>query len=517
MKKSTRMVSLILAGVMVLLTACSSGGTSSGGSGSGNTGTEPKTSVVSTLQVLPSSLDTTKTSDLSSIMFQIHEGLVIDLDNKIQPALAESWEVSDDATTITFHLRSGITFHNGDPVTADDVVFSVNRAAASPFVTIMAGAIDKAEKIDDTTVKVTFKYPYGPGLKCFTTSALFIMPEALIEADEDGYGQNPVGAGPYKVKELVPGEKCVLEAYEGYYEGVPEIKEVTFRIINDTTTALIALEKGELDTMDSNIPEEAREELMNNKDLQYAEGESNAFLAIMFNNKSGPFADKRVREAVSYAVNRQEVIDGAKNGMATLLEAPLLTSCPEYPTDFKANPLDIEKAKELLTQAGYPNGFSCTMKTVDSPTYSKPTEIIQAQLKKIGIDVQIEIMERNKYVEEVTLQGDFDLTFWAIVSKVIDADFCQYTFFHSAYQDGKGNYSHIDNPQLDALLDEGRACIDPVRRKEIYAETCQIIKDESMMVPMYMAKRTLAANKDLVGLELRPDNTRRYKYASWSK
>ena len=126
-------------------------------------------------------------------------------------------------------------------------------------------------------------------------------------------------------------------------------------------------------------------------------------------------------------------------------------------------------------------------------------------------------MERNKYVEEVTLQGDFDLTFWAIVSKVIDADFCQYTFFHSAYQDGKGNYSHIDNPQLDALLDEGRACIDPVRRKEIYAETCQIIKDESMMVPMYMAKRTLAANKDLVGLELRPDNTRRYKYASWSK
>ena len=256
---------------------------------------------------------------------------------------------------------------------------------------------------------------------------------------------------------------------------------------------------------------------MNNKDLQYAEGESNAFLAIMFNNKSGPFADKRVREAVSYAVNRQEVIDGAKNGMATLLEAPLLTSCPEDPTDFKANPLDIEKAKELLTQAGYPNGFSCTMKTVDSPTYSKPTEIIQAQLKKIGIDVQIEIMERNKYVEEVTLQGDFDLTFWAIVSKVIDADFCQYTFFHSAYQDGKGNYSHIDNPQLDALLDEGRACIDPVRRKEIYAETCQIIKDESMMVPMYMAKRTLAANKDLVGLELRPDNTRRYKYASWSK
>ena len=115
MKKSTRMVSLILAGVMVLLTACSSGGTSSGGSGSGNTGTEPKTSVVSTLQVLPSSLDTTKTSDLSSIMFQIHEGLVIDRDNKIQPALAESWEVSDDATTITFHLRSGTTFHNGDP------------------------------------------------------------------------------------------------------------------------------------------------------------------------------------------------------------------------------------------------------------------------------------------------------------------------------------------------------------------------------------------------------------------
>lgn len=506
-----RMVSLLLACTLLLLTGCS------GSSAEEKETDGPKDSVVSTLQVLPSTLDTVMTTDLSSIMFQIHEGLVYEKDGEIQPGLAESWEVSDDAMTITFHLRAGTKFHNDEPITADDVVFSINRAAASPFVEMMTGAIDKAEKIDESTVKVTFKYPYGPGLKCFTTSALFIMPQELVEADEEAYGQFPVGAGPYKLTEIVPGEKAVMEAYEGYYGGMPQIKTVTFRIINDTTTALMSLKNGELDTMDSNIPEEARQELIDSEDLQYAEGESNAYLGIMFNNESGPFADKRVREAVSYAVDRQELIDGAKNGMATALEAPLLMSCPEYPVDFQANPKDIEKAKALLAEAGYPDGFTVTMKTVDSPTYSKPTEILQAQLKEIGINVEIEIMERNKYVEEVTVNGDFDLTFWAIVAKVIDADFCQYAAFRSTEEKGTGNYMHVNNPELDALLDEGRACLDPERRKEIYAQTCQIIKDESIMIPLFMAKRTLVADKDLMGLELRPDNTRRYYFAYWQE
>lgn len=507
--------------MLFTLTACagqeaqSTNGNSTGSTGEEASSAKKRDDLVIGIQKFSPTLDTTKTADIMLPQFQIFDGLVRDYNGEIVPALAESWVFADDAKSITFKLRPSTKFHNGDPITAEDVVFSINRAAASPFVTIMASAIDKAEKIDEQTVLVNFKYPYGPGLKCFTTTALYIMNKKAIEADEDGYGKNPVGSGPYVLKEWISGEKMVMEAFSDYYDGEPAIKKITYIQIPDPSIFLIALEKGEIDIIDSNTPEEARQALIDNKKLQYAECDSNAFLNIMFNNTKGVFADKRVREAVSYAVDRQELIDGAKNGMAAPLEAALLTSCPEYPVDFKANPYDLEKAKALLTEAGYPDGFTVKMKTIDSPTYSKPTEIIQAQLKKIGINIEIEIMERGKYMDDVTNKGDFDITFWAIVAKVPDADFCQYSFFHSGNLNGKGNYMGINNSELDKLLSEGRACLDPEKRKEIYAKTCEIIKEETMLVPMFMAKRTLAANANLTGLELRPDFIRRYMYADW--
>ncbi|MCQ1528916.1 ABC transporter substrate-binding protein [Lutispora saccharofermentans] len=520
--KKTRIISCLLLVVMLFtLTACagqeaqSTNGNSTGSTGEEASSAKKRDDLVIGIQKFSPTLDTTKTADIMLPQFQIFDGLVRDYNGEIVPALAKSWVFADDAKSITFKLRPSTKFHNGDPITAEDVVFSINRAAASPFVTIMASAIDKAEKIDEQTVLVNFKYPYGPGLKYFTTTALYIMNKKAIEADEDGYGKNPVGSGPYVLKEWIPGEKIVMEAFSGYYAGEPAIKKITYIQIPDPSTLLIALEKGEIDIIDSNTPEEARQSLIDNKKLQYAECDSNAFLNIMFNNTKGPFADKRVREAVSYAVDRQELIDGAKNGMAAPLEAALLTSCPEYPVDFKANPYDLEKAKALLTEAGYPDGFTVKMKTIDSPTYSKPTEIIQAQLKKIGINIEIEIMERGKYMDDVTNKGDFDITFWAIVAKVPDADFCQYSFFHSENLKGKGNYMGINNPELDKLLSEGRACLDLEKRKEIYAKACEIIKEETMLVPLFMAKRTLAANTNLTGLELRPDNLRRYIYADW--
>lgn len=393
--KKTRIISCLLLVVMLFtLTACagqeaqSTNGNSTGSTGEEASSAKKRDDLVIGIQKFSPTLDTTKTADIMLPQFQIFDGLVRDYNGEIVPALAESWVFADDAKSITFKLRPSTKFHNGDPITAEDVVFSINRAAASPFVTIMASAIDKAEKIDEQTVLVNFKYPYGPGLKCFTTTALYIMNKKAIEADEDGYGKNPVGSGPYVLKEWISGEKMVMEAFSDYYAGEPAIKKITYIQIPDPSTLLIALEKGEIDIIDSNTPEEARQALIDNKKLQYAECDSNAFLNIMFNNTKGVFADKRVREAVSYAVDRQELIDGAKNGMAAPLEAALLTSCPEYPVDFKANPYDLEKAKALLTEAGYPDGFTVKMKTIDSPTYSKPTEIIQAQLKKIGINIE---------------------------------------------------------------------------------------------------------------------------------
>jgi len=246
-------------------TGCSGGGNNapaasneSGANSDQTAETAVKDSVNFSINAEPSTLDPQKGNDL--LTFAVHSQIFDTLvrenaDGSLVPGLAEKWTISEDGKEIVFTLRNDVKFHNGDLMTADDVVYSLNRAITSTFTKRITGSMDKAEKIDDSTVKLVLKYSYGPILDCIATTNVGIVPQKAVEANEEGFARNPVGTGPFKFKEWNNGEKIVFESFKDYYRGEASIKNLTFKIISDKTSAAVALENGEVDVLLS--PDEA--------------------------------------------------------------------------------------------------------------------------------------------------------------------------------------------------------------------------------------------------------------------
>lgn len=514
MKKFNIVISLILVAA-ILFTGCS-GKAASDSAGqnnnqsseqSNNQAADPNQMLTTRLISDVTTFDPVKTNDINVQMvhYQIYEGLVREeQDHSLVPALAESWTFSEDGTEIAFVLREGVKFQNGDVVTADDVVFSLNRAIASPFTSKITSTMVEATKIDDKTVMLKLKHPYAAILGCLAASSTSIVPKKVVEADEAAFEKNPVGTGAYKLKEYVNGDKVVLEAFSDYYRGEAAIKNVTMKLMTDTSTALIALEKGEIQMMTPSQAYTDRQAIIDNPDLTYHEADQAVYFLIGFNNQKGVFTDKRLREAISYAIDRESLILGAINGVGIPVEAAMVPLCKEYPKDFKGHEYNVEKAKELLAEAGYPNGFTVTMKVIGAENYTKPAEIIQEQLRQIGITLEIETMERGAWFSDVFNGGNFEITYYAVPIVVIDPDFATYSTFHSSMINGKGNFNNVVNPELDVLLEKGRKSQDEAERAEIYKKVVEIVRDESYIIPTYTGKRTQATSANLKGVVADP-------------
>lgn len=488
---------ICLSMVLMAFTAC--------GDSKGEEGVD-RDNVIQATQYEPTTLDTTATVDREDVHMQLYDTLVVDDEDnvgQVKPSLAESWEIAKDGKSVDFKIREGVKFHNGETLTAEDVAYSINEAVKSPYSQAVTASIKTAEAVDAATVHVELKYSYSPILSCFACSDLSILNKAAKEKDPEEFGRNPVGTGPYKLVEWTIGDKIVLEAFEDYWRGEASIKIMEYKMIPDISAACISLENGDVDFLIN--PDQAdRQSLIDNEKMSFYECDSASYILLSFNNSKGIFADKKLRTAVSHAIDRENIITGAKEGVATPVEAAMIPMCAEYPENFKANEYDVEKAKKLLADAGYPNGMTVTMKTIDSEVYYKPTEIIQEQLRAIGIEVKIEVMERGKWINDVVVNADYDMTVWAIPTPVIDADSCMYSQFHSSGRGGNGNFSECSIPELDKLLEKGRESMDPAERKEIYAKACNIIKEESVIVPLYSPKRQIAADARLKGISVNP-------------
>ena len=503
-RKSLITVLCFLMSITILMTGCAGQKTETSAPAQAEAVKKDNVTVVEKSDL--ATLDPMSATDRRIPIYQLYDTLVRDDENKageVIPWLAESWEISGDGKEVVFTIRDGVKFHNGDTLTAEDVAFSINTSIASPYTQQMTSSMESAEVVDKNKVKVKLKYAYGPILGCFTCPETSILNKKAYEADKEGFSRNPVGTGAYRLKEWVKGDKIVLEAFPDYFKGKAAINTVTYKVIGDASTALVALEKGEVDVV-VNPDQSARASIIANKDLAFYECDANAIQLVSFNNSKGVFSNKKLREAVSYAIDKEAIIMGAKEGVATSVDAPILPNYAGYPDNFKGNPYDVEKAKQLVAEAGYPNGLKVKMKTIDSEIYIKPTEIIQEQLRKIGIDVEIEIMARGKWMEDVVTNADYDITFWAIVAPVSDADFCMYSQFHSSKTGGNGNFAECKIPELDELLEQGRQSQDPKERVEIYRKACNIIKEESVLVPILLGKRQYATNKDLLGVKINP-------------
>ncbi len=451
------------------------------------------------------SLDPHGTNDQPSsrVSAQIYDRLV-DQDEKMmpQPALAEKWENPDPKTTI-FHLRKGVKFHNGEELKASDVKFSLDRMLASPQVSHIVEAIDKVEVVDDYTVKVTTKEAFGPLLNHLAHTAASILNEKAVKAAGAAYGQNPVGTGPFAFEKWISGDAITLKAYPDYYKGVSTLNKVVFRNVPEGTNRAIGLETKEID-VSYDIDPMDKKLISDSKTMALVEEPSLGMTYLGFNLKKPMFQDKRVRQAIAYALDRQPIVDTVFKGAATVANAPigpLVFGHSEKTTPVYTQ--NIEKAKALLKEAGYEKGLEFKIWVNDNPQRRDIATIMQDQLNQVGIKITIETVEWGAFLDG-TAKGEQDAFIMGWVTVTGDADYGMNALFNTHTQGGAGNRSFYSNPKVDELFEKGKMSTNPEERLAIYAEIQNIIQEDLPVFTLAYPKQNAGYQNHVKNFKLNP-------------
>lgn len=425
---------------------------------------------------------------------QVYEPLFwFDDENNEIPLLGTEYTVSDDQLTWTIKLRENVSFHNGDTFTAEDVVYSLNRCMASAYMQNYTEAIDTVTAVDDFTVDITLTHPFAPLLQDLSRVGIVSKTYAEEHVDDQGLlGYNECGTGAYVYVESTPDVNVVLEAFPDYWDKEPSIKTLNFQFISDTTTALTAFKAGEIDLI--SLPPANVEEVASSDQFSTKEVTTNHVLYLIFNSESDVLKNKELRQAIASAVNRADIIDMAVDGAAnpaTSIATPYVFG---YDEDHPFFDYDVERAKELLAEAGYPDGVDIgSIKTMAGSDFEKAAQAIQPQLEAIGITCQIEGMDGNGLVNDC-ITGNFEV---AVMGQSLtrDYDFIK-TYYNQDYIDGM-NMARYVNPEVESLFAQGAATIDPDARMDIYRQIEEITQEDCVYLPLYNLTATYAWNKDL--------------------
>jgi len=492
----------ILSTMLILalaLTGCAGGNTDTGTEVS-----EVKDTIIIAQGADAKSLDPHATNDQPSsrVSKQIYSRLVeMNEEMEIVSGAAESWTFVDD-TTVEFKLREGVKFHNGEELKASDVKFTLDRMMESKKVAHIIEAVTGVEVIDEYTVQVKTEEPFGPLLSHLTHTAASILNEKAVTEAGDDYGQAPVGTGPYKFVSWSAGDKITLESFAEYFDGEAAIKNVVFRNITEGTNRTIGLETGEIDVAYDIEPID-KQRVADDEKLQLVESPSLSYNYIGINTTKGPLTDVKVRQAINYAIDVETIIEVTEEGAAELATTPIGPRVFGHNADVQPYGYDVEKAKALLAEAGYADGFSTTIWTNDNPVRMQIAQIVQAQLAEAGIDVVIEPLEWGSYLER-TAKGEHDMFILGWTTVTADADYGLYALYHSTQKGGAGNRDFYENAEVDELLEEGRMATDAEARKDAYGKAQEIIVAESPDVMLYYKTQNIGAQKGVKGFKLHP-------------
>ena len=499
MKKNfNRAMSLVLAAAMALSLAACGGNQENNGSGGGTAGGY-KNTLTWAQGADVTSLDPHQGKETPAVQVntQIFDTLVtVDPEtNEVVPQIAESWEQTDDQTYV-FKIREGIKFHDGSDLTAEDVKFSLDRARNSAAVSYIVNFIEEVTVDDDHTVTVKTTAPYAPTLRNLAIPFAAIVPKAVVEADENAFIQNPVGSGPYKFVEWNHGDHVTLKAFDDYYAGKPETENLIMKVIPETSQRTIALETGEVDLAYdlavNDIPK------VNSDDkLTVYEIPSLTCWYVSMNMNKKPFDNPKVREAMSMAIDRQTIIDTINAGSGQTADAIIAPAVfGYYSTGVKEyNPT---KAKELLAEAGYPNGFSTTLWVNDNQSRIEMCQAMQAMLLEVGVQCNLEVLEFGSFISRTTA-GDHDLAYFGWTTSSGDADYSYYSLEHSPQQGAAGNRSFLADPDVDKLIEEARSNTNEEERKELYKELAIKLDEINNNIPVYYSSINVGANKKVEG------------------
>jgi peptide/nickel transport system substrate-binding protein len=394
---------------------------------------------------------------------------------ELKAQIAESWEQTSDVT-YKFHIRKGIKFHDGSELTAEDVKYSLERAIATPAVAYIVDFISDVKVEDPYTVVMTTRAPYAPALRNLAVPFAAIVPKAYVEADKDRFIRQPVGSGPYRFVSWSQSDQVRLEAFADYYAGPAKTKNLVMKVIPEASQRTIALETGELDLSYDITPSDIKLIEANGALTVYRSPPLTCFYVSM-NLRKKPWDNKLVRQAVSHAVDRQLIIDTVLNGLGQAADAIIAPAVYGYYST-GVDEYDPELSKKLLAQAGYPNGFSCTLWVNNNQERVEVCQAIVEMLREVGITAKLEVLEFGAFIQRSS-NGEHDLAYFGWITSTKDGDYTYYSLEHSSQQGPAGNRSFIADPEVDRMINTGRSSMDDAVRKEAYKELAIYLADYS--------------------------------------
>ncbi|MEZ5673889.1 peptide/nickel transport system substrate-binding protein [Thalassovita litoralis] len=453
---------------------------------------QAKSDIVVAMQLEPPHLDPTSAAAgaIDSVLYSnVFEGLTrFASDGAVIPGLAESWDISEDGKTYTFHLRNGVKFHDGTAMDAEDVKFSLDRARAEDSANAQKAlfkGIEAVEVVDPATVKVTLSAPNGSFLfNMAWGDAVIVAPESI-----ENIKTKPVGTGAFQFSNWVQGDKIDLTKNADYWGTPAKLDKVTFKFISDPTAAFAAVMAQDVDAFAGFPAPENLPQFEADPRFQVLVGSTEGETILAMNNKQPPFDNVKVREAVAHAIDRQAIIDGAMFGYGTPIGTHFAPHNPDYEDLTGLSGYDPELSKKLLAEAGFADGFKTTLK-LPPPSYARRGgEIIAAQLRAVGIETEISNLEWAQWLEQAFRGKDFGLT---IVSHTEPFDIGIYA--------RPDYYFQYDNPTFQKLMDDLNATTDPAQRSAMLKQAQEIIAKDYVNGYLFELAYPTVANAKIRGL-----------------
>ena len=513
MKRKIFALFLVLMMVGTVLCGCKDGSDSQGAEG--NHGYEERVAnneiVVGIAQDLEDSLDPHLSASAGSreVLFNIYEGLVKpNSDGELICAVARDYKLSDDGRTYTFYIREGVQFHNGQTVTAADVVYSIQRCAdtskGAPLVAAFS-VIQEVVAVDEMTVNITIEKA--------DLDFLSYLTEAIVPNGYDKIDTQPMGTGPFKYVSRSPQENIVMERFDGYWGETAKLNKVTYKIYEDATALVMALKGGAIDLC-AHLTN-AQVSQLDADQFQILEDTMKLVQAVYLNHQAEPFNNEAVREALCYAIDRQQIMDFVAGGRGTAVGSSMYPAFTKYfmPELVDYYKYDPAKAKQLLADAGYPNGFEMTITVAsNNKPHVDTAEVVAEQLRAVGITVKVDLVDWQKWYDEAYKARNFQTTVVGLDASYMTARAMLERFTSTSSK----NFINYNNPEYDALFAKAVSCTDMEEQTAIYKQMQKMLTETAANLYIQDLCDLVAMRQDMTGLKFYPTFVMDLSTVSWT-